>query len=117
MARRGLDVSSQHSSRLPDQQLTQNPSSQESAVSSVSGGGSTGPTVNIFLDELAYIDTIMRYYERAKHFFTYNEYGRSFSVLLPFAGLILIGSIVVGPIEQWNVIESIYFSVVSLTTV
>ena len=69
------------------------------------------------MDELAFMDTLMQHYERAKHFFTYNEYGRSFSVLLPFAGLILTGAVVVGPIEGWGVIESIYFSVVSLTTV
>ena len=62
----------------------------------------------LFMDELVFMDTLMQYYERAKHFFTYNEYGRSFSVLLPFAGLILVGAIVVGPIEGWNVVESVY---------
>ena len=46
-----------------------------------------------------------------------NEYGRSISVLLPFVILITIGAAVIGPIEGWTVTESIYFSVVSLTTV
>lgn len=68
-------------------------------------------------EEWECFDDLMQYYERAKRFFAYNEYGRSFSVLLPFAGLVLIGAIVVGPLEGWNVIEALYFAVVSLTTV
>jgi hypothetical protein len=71
----------------------------------------------MFLEDFPFYEKIMEFYENAKIFFTYNEYGRSFSVLFPFAGLILIGAIVVGPIEGWSIIEALYFAVVSLTTV
>jgi hypothetical protein len=37
--------------------------------------------------------------------------------MFPFAGLIVIGAAVVGPMEGWTVIESVYFACVSLTTV
>eukprot|EP00957_Ditylum_brightwellii_P006676 507136-Ditylum_brightwellii.AAC.1 len=64
-----------------------------------------------------FFDRAVHLFERTKHFLRYNQIGRGISVLLPFAGLILIGAIVVGKIEGWTVIESLYFSVVSLTTV
>ena len=63
------------------------------------------------------VDQAFRYYDRSRKFFRETELGRSVSVLFPFAGLILIGAIVVGPIEGWTPLESIYFAVVSLTTV
>lgn len=63
------------------------------------------------------IDQAFRYFDRAKHFFRESEIGRGISVIFPFAGLILIGAVVIGPIEGWTALESIYFSVVSLTTV
>jgi len=37
--------------------------------------------------------------------------------MIPFWFLILLGAIVIGSIEGWTFVESIYFSVVSLTTV
>jgi Ion channel len=46
-----------------------------------------------------------------------NEYGRGLSVILPFLALIIIGAVVIGPLEGWTITESIYFAVVSLTTV
>lgn len=58
-----------------------------------------------------------RFWDAAKHFFRDTELGKGLSVLFPFAALILIGAIVVGPIEGWTAVESIYFAVVSLTTV
>ena len=64
-----------------------------------------------------WVDTTWQILERCGHFFTHNEIGKGISVLFPFLGLILIGAVVVGPIEGWTVVESLYFSVVSLTTV
>jgi hypothetical protein len=63
------------------------------------------------------VDSMFRGYDRAKKFFQYNEIGKGISVIFPFAGLILVGALVVGPLEEWTFIEAIYFSVVSLTTV
>lgn len=62
-------------------------------------------------------ERILHDLDRTKHFLRNTELGRGVSVLLPFAGLILIGAAVVGPIEGWTFIESIYFAVVALTTV
>lgn len=64
-----------------------------------------------------FMDKTFRCFDRAKIFFTENEVGRGISVIFPFAGLILIGALVVGPIEGWTFLEAIYFSIVSLTTV
>jgi hypothetical protein len=43
--------------------------------------------------------------------------GRILSVAFPFAGMILLGAIVVGSIEEWTPLASIYWSIVTLTTV
>jgi len=43
--------------------------------------------------------------------------GRVLSVALPFLGNIFLGAIVVGTIEEWSPLESIYWSIVTLTTV
>ena len=63
------------------------------------------------------LDQMFRCFDRAKTFFRHNEFGRGISVVFPFTGLILLGALVVGPIEEWSLLESIYFSIVSLTTV
>lgn len=63
------------------------------------------------------LDNLFRCSDRVRYFFKNDEIGRGISVLLPFAGLILVGAVVVGPIEGWTPLESIYFGVVSLTTV
>jgi hypothetical protein len=55
--------------------------------------------------------------DQIQAFLKENEIGRGISVLLPFLGLILIGAAVIGPLEGWTVVEAVYFSVVSLTTV
>lgn len=114
MARRGLgmDILSRSGSRQQRNNNGRAHSSQASAASSVSHE----PPVSYF-EDWAFFDTVMHYYEQARHFFTYNETGRAFSVLLPFAGLVLVGAIVVGPLEEWSIVESLYFAVVSLTTV
>lgn len=84
------------------------------------GGGETDPDEIIAYHHgnlPGFVDQAFRYADRAKIFFTENEIGRGISVVFPFAGLILIGAVVVGPIEGWTLLESIYFAVVSLTTV
>jgi hypothetical protein len=64
-----------------------------------------------------WIDRIFRCFDQTRIFLSTTELGRSISVVLPFVGLILLGAMVVGPIEGWTLIESLYFAVVSLTTV
>ncbi|GKZ00517.1 hypothetical protein MPSEU_001004100 [Mayamaea pseudoterrestris] len=78
---------------------------------------SNGSVVDeIVMNRDSWSDHLLRWMFRARVFFRDNEYGRSISVLFPFLGLILAGSLVVGPIEGWTVVESLYFAVVSLTT-
>ena len=43
--------------------------------------------------------------------------GRVLSVALPFLGMIFLGAVVVGTIEGWSPLASIYWSIVTLTTV
>ena len=43
--------------------------------------------------------------------------GQFLSVALPFLGMIFLGAVVVGSIEKWSPMESIYWSIVTLTTV
>jgi hypothetical protein len=64
------------------------------------------------------IDHAFRSYNQAKHFFRNNEIGQGILVLFPFAGLILVGAlVVVGRIKGWTFLEAVYFAVVSLTAV
>ena len=56
-------------------------------------------------------------WERSRVFFRDHEIGKALSVVFPFGSLIFIGALVIGLIEQWTPVESIYFAVVSLTTV
>lgn len=63
------------------------------------------------------LDQALRFVDKMKDFFQNHEIGKGVSVVLPFAGLILIGAVVVGPVEEWTFLEAVYFSVVSLTTV
>jgi hypothetical protein len=63
------------------------------------------------------LDSFFRHLDRVKFFFRETELGRGISVILPFAGLILSGACVVCLLEEWTFLESLYFAVVSLTTV
>jgi len=47
----------------------------------------------------------------------YTKIGQCFMVTLPFVGLILTGATVVGSLEGWSAIDSVYWAVVTLTTV
>jgi hypothetical protein len=46
-----------------------------------------------------------------------NPAGQLMVVLVPFFVLILLGAAVVGSVQGWDIHESIYFAVVSMTTV
>lgn len=63
------------------------------------------------------LDTIFRCIDHTRRFLQETEFGKGISVVFPFAGLIVLGAVVVGPLEGWTFVEALYFSVVSLTTV
>mmetsp|Transcript_22418 Transcript_22418/g.55578 ORF Transcript_22418/g.55578 Transcript_22418/m.55578 type:complete len:825 (+) Transcript_22418:293-2767(+) len=63
------------------------------------------------------LECCFRHLDRAKYFFRETELGKGISVIFPFAGLILSGATVVWLLEGWTFLESLYFAVVSLTTV
>ena len=63
------------------------------------------------------LECCFRRLDRAKYFFRETEIGKGVSVIFPMAGLILSGAVVVCILEGWTFLESLYFSVVSLTTV
>ncbi len=56
-------------------------------------------------------------YSRIKGYVEQTTIGRYLIVLLPFILLLLLGSVVVGCIEGWSAIDSLYWAVVTLTTV
>jgi hypothetical protein len=124
MARRGLDILTTTSMRDDDRQSRGN---HHDPNNGHGGGGDVNANANESgADEIisyhhanmsGILDQAFRFYDRSKTFFRTNEIGRGISVLFPFAGLILIGAIVVGPIEGWTFLEAVYFSVVSLSTV
>eukprot|EP00550_Attheya_septentrionalis_P013190 CAMPEP_0198306050 /NCGR_PEP_ID=MMETSP1449-20131203/58220_1 /TAXON_ID=420275 /ORGANISM="Attheya septentrionalis, Strain CCMP2084" /LENGTH=867 /DNA_ID=CAMNT_0044008595 /DNA_START=36 /DNA_END=2639 /DNA_ORIENTATION=- len=63
------------------------------------------------------LDNCVHGFEVSKVYLRDTQIGRGLSILLPLSFLVLIGAAVVGPIEGWTLVESIYFAVVSLTTV
>ena len=52
-----------------------------------------------------------------KKFLKYDKYGKVVKFFLPFFGQWFFGAIVVGSIEGWGAVESLYWAAVSLTTV
>ena len=116
-----------HLARHRTQSITRTPSPRMASASSDLNGEGPGQTntsprlaqqmmaeMNIPPD---WIDRIFGCLDKTKIFLSTTEVGRSISVVLPFMGLILVGALVVGPIEGWTLVESLYFAVVSLTTV
>ncbi len=107
MARRGLDVLRASRNILR---------SSESGVSA--GENDSNEIIDYHQESMStLLDIIFHYYDRAKYFFRQNEIGKGVSVVFPFASLIIVGAVVVGPIEGWTFLEALYFSVVSLSTV
>lgn len=63
------------------------------------------------------LDGIIKRFKEVKHYMETTRSGRVLGVILPFVGMILLGALVVGLIEGWTPLESIYWSIVTLTTV
>jgi len=105
MARRGLDVLSRQGR---DNNGT-GPNHEQSNHGEIIGYGHPNMP--------GLLDSFFRFVDRSRYFFRNNEVGKGLSVIFPFASLILVGAAVVGPIEEWTLLESLYFSVVSLSTV
>jgi Ion channel len=70
-----------------------------------------------FWDWADIAEWLLHGWDATRNFLRDNEFGRGLSVVLPFVGLIAIGAGVIGPLEGWTAVESIYFAVVSLSTV
>jgi len=63
------------------------------------------------------LESFVKFIDIVQAFMKENTYGQLIAVLIPFFFLILLGAAVVGGIQGWTFIESLYFSVASLTTV
>lgn len=64
-----------------------------------------------------FMDYAVVWLNHIQHFIKEYPYGQLVVVMVPFWLLICLGAMVVGSIQQWTFVESMYFSVVSLTTV
>ncbi len=120
MARRGLDILT--NSNIQQRQQRQLHDPEHHGASQAVPTSEQQHNDNAVVDEMMEIsstawDRWNQYYSRSKVFFQTSELGRGISVIFPFAGLIFMGAIVVGPIEGWTPLEALYFAVVSLTTV
>lgn len=62
-------------------------------------------------------DTVIEILNKVQAYIKNNPSGQLIVVMIPFSLLILLGALVVGSIERWDAIESLYFAVVSMTTV
>mmetsp|Transcript_3677 Transcript_3677/g.8150 ORF Transcript_3677/g.8150 Transcript_3677/m.8150 type:complete len:828 (-) Transcript_3677:152-2635(-) len=63
------------------------------------------------------LDAAIAKFKEIQLYMRTTKSGRVLSVVLPFLGMIFLGAIVVGTIEEWSPLESIYWSIVTLTTV
>lgn len=108
MARRGLDIL----------QASQRQRASSRGPGTALGENDPNEIIEIHHQNMpGLMDIMFRFSDRARTFFRHNEVGRGLSVVFPFASLILVGAIVVGPLEEWTFLEALYFSVVSLSTV
>jgi hypothetical protein len=65
----------------------------------------------------AALDYCIDRFNEIRTYFKTTRSGKILFVALPFTGMILFGALVVGLIEGWTPLESIYWSIVTLTTV
>lgn len=65
----------------------------------------------------AALDYCIDRFKETRTYLKTTRSGRILAVTLPFTGMILFGALVVGLIEGWSPLESIYWSIVTLTTV
>lgn len=63
------------------------------------------------------LDYCIDRFKQTRTYLKTTRSGRILAVTLPFSGMILFGALVVGLIEEWSPLESIYWSIVTLTTV
>jgi len=62
-------------------------------------------------------DSVLSFWRNIKFFFTKTRIGQHLSLFLPHSLIVIVLAAVVGRIEGWDVITSVYFAVVSITTV
>lgn len=65
----------------------------------------------------AALDYCIDRFKETRTYLKTTRSGRILAATLPFTGMILFGALVVGLIEGWSPLESIYWSIVTLTTV
>lgn len=90
------------------------PSSGEIGEMPITLGASESPKKMSFCDNL--FDFFILQVDRAQAY-KKDPSGQFILVMLPISFFILFGAIVVGSVEHWGVIESLYFAIVSMTTV
>jgi len=56
-------------------------------------------------------------HSRVKHCMKHTKFGQFIITILPFSGLLAIGAAVVGSLEGWSAVDSLYWAIVTLTTV
>ena len=71
----------------------------------------TSPELKRFFDAFVGIVEVIQAYVKDA------VLGHFIAVMVPFSFLILFGALIVGSIEDWTFVQSLYFSVVSMTTV
>lgn len=62
-------------------------------------------------------EKIANFYQILQKYIYNNPFGQLVAVMIPYSLMILLGALVVGSIEGWGPAQSLYFAVVSMTTV
>ena len=84
----------------------------------IPSGDSDNSSHTIRLSAYEYmLSMVIRMHEWSKYCVKKSMFGRIISVALPFCVFIAFGALVVGIIEQWTVLESLYWAVITVTTV